>query len=116
MVEHGNDEKVAEGAAEVVQRTVAESDRVVGAELVAPGCGSTEREEPGSWMVHQLLEECGGEVAVKLEANFGRVLFLFYFQTESPGKRKSWRRVLETCTPQEEEVVEQEVADEDEGC
>lgn len=86
---HGNDEKVAEGVAEVVQRPAAESDRVVGAELVAPGCGSTEREEPGSWIVHQLLVEYGGEVAVKLEANFGRVLFLFYFQTESPGKRKS---------------------------
>lgn len=90
---HGNDVKVVEEVAQVVQRLVAENDRVVVAELVLPGCGSIVREEPGSWIVHQFLVECGDEVAVKMEASFGKFLFLFYFQTESPRKRKSWRLV-----------------------
>lgn len=77
----------------MVQMLVAESDMAVGAELVLPGCGSTVHEEPVSLIVRPFLVECGGEVAVKLEASFGRVLFLFCFQTESPRKRKNWRLV-----------------------
>lgn len=99
-----------------MRRPAAENDRAAGAELEAPGCGSTGREEPGSWIVRPFQVECGGEAAKTTEASFGRVLFLFCSQTASPGRRKSWRLAWEPCTLQEEAVEEQEVADEDEGC
>lgn len=115
MVAHGSVEKVAEEAV-VEQMMEAASDTVVVAELVPLGCGSTEHGEPGSWIVHRSLVECEGVVATKLGASFGRVPFLFYFQKESPGKRTNWRPASEPCILPEQEVVEQEVAGEGEGC